>query len=297
MSKQYPQIAAMLFASEWAILPSKLETMIAAFDSRAAGGALGPEELAAIVGQDARPEPQAPKKVAVVPLFGAIVQHAGMVTERSGGTSAESFAATITRASLDPEIGSIVIHANSPGGSTYGIEEAANAVYAARQRKPVYTAVNSVAASAGYWIASQADQIYITPGGEVGSIGIVSVHRPFGAGDGENAAQATIIATPAAKGLMAMPMSDELRAEIEQRHANKYAKFVGAVARGRRTTTERASSEAFGGGRMVLAEDAVKAGMADGVATVGEVIRMAIDRLGAGRTMANANRIRLAEAQ
>lgn len=294
MSKQYPQIAAMLFASEWAILPSKLETMIAAFDSRAAGGALGPEELAAIVGQDARPEPQSPKKVAVVPLFGAIVQHAGMVTERSGGTSAESFASTITRASMDPEIGSIVIHANSPGGSTYGIEEAANAVYAARQRKPVYTAVNSVAASAGYWIASQADQIYITPGGEVGSIGIVSVHRALGA---DEMASTTIVATPAAKGMGWGPMSDELRAEIEQRHANKYAKFVGAVARGRRTTTERASSEAFGGGRMVLAEDAVKAGMADGVATVGEVIRMAIDRIGAGRTMANANRIKLAEAQ
>lgn len=291
--KQYPQIAALLFSSEWAILPSKLETMIAAFDSRAAGGSLGPEELAAIVGQDSRPDPQSPKKVAVIPLFGAIVQHAGMVTERSGGTSADAFAAAITRASMDGEIGAIVIHANSPGGSTYGIEEAGNAVYMARQRKPVFTAVNSVAASAGYWIGSQASEMYITPGGEVGSIGIVSVHR---APSADEAASTTIIATPAAKGLMAGPMSDELRAQIEQRHASKYAKFVGAVARGRRVSVERASSEDFGGGRMVLAEDAVKAGMADGVATVGQVVQMALQRIGTGHAASNANRIRMAEA-
>lgn len=293
MSKQYPQIAALLFADEWAILPAKLETMIAAFDSRAAGGTLAPEELAAIVGQDARPDPQAPKKVAVIPLFGAIVQHAGMVTERSGGTSADSFAATITRASMDGEIGAIVIHANSPGGSTYGIEEAGDAVYAARQRKPVLTAVNSVAASAGYWIASQAGELYITPGGEVGSIGIVSAHR---APSADEMATTTIIATPVAKAAGWGAMSDELRSEIEQRHANKYAKFVGAVARGRRVSTEKASSADFGGGRMVLAEDAVRAGMADGIATVGQVVRMALSRIGSGQAASNANRVRIAEA-
>lgn len=291
--KQYPQIAALLFSSEWAILPSKLETMIAAFDSRAAGGSLGPEELAAIVGQDSRPDPQSPKKVAVIPLFGAIVQHAGMVTERSGGTSADAFAAAITRASMDGEIGAVVIHANSPGGSTYGIAEAASAVYAARQRKPIFAAVNSVAASAAYWIASQASEMHITPGGEVGSIGIVTAHRAPGA---DESASTTIIATPAAKGLGWGAMSDELRAEIENRHAAKYAQFVGDVARGRRVSVERASSADFGGGRMVLAADAVRAGMADGVATVGQVVQMALQRIGAGHMANNANRLRLAES-
>jgi len=41
--------------------------------------------------------------------------------------------------------------------------------------------VNSLCASAAYWIASQADEVVSTPGGLTGSIGVYTVHEDLSA--------------------------------------------------------------------------------------------------------------------
>ena len=81
------------------------------------------------------------------------------------------------QAVAEPSVDQILIEVDSPGGSVYGVQELADKVVAAQRSKPVVALVNSVAASAAYWVASQAGAVYVTPGGEVGSIGVYTLHE------------------------------------------------------------------------------------------------------------------------
>ncbi|MEM8493766.1 MAG: S49 family peptidase [Planctomycetota bacterium] len=79
----------------------------------------------------------------------------------------------INRLAADPSIAGILIRLDTPGGTLGGLEELVNAIRAARSSKPVVALVRDMAASAGYWIASQADAIFAS--GQralVGSIGV-----------------------------------------------------------------------------------------------------------------------------
>ena len=69
----------------------------------------------------------------VLPLFGTITQHAGLMTDYSGGTSTEAFKRDFNRLVADPEVSAIVIETNSPGGSVYGVEELSKVIYDARE--------------------------------------------------------------------------------------------------------------------------------------------------------------------
>ena len=119
-----------------------------------------------------------------------------------------------------------------------GVEELARELYAARARKPILAIANTLAASAAYWIGSQADELVVTPSAEVGSIGIVHIHEDHS----EQAAKAGVRFTVIAKGERKAegspfePLSEEARADIEKRAGAYYDQFVGAVARGRDTT-------------------------------------------------------------
>ncbi len=83
--------------------------------------------------------------------------------------------------SVDFNIDTIVLDVDSPGGNYYGTPETSSKIRAARDSKPIIAVANSLAASAAYWIASAADEIVVTPSGDVGSIGVLAVHTDFSA--------------------------------------------------------------------------------------------------------------------
>ena len=94
----------------------------------------------------------------------------------SGGTSTDIFGAWFDEAMADKSVTSIVLDVDSPGGSVYGVSELARKIYQSRGKKPIIAVANSLMASAAYWIASAADEIHVSPGAEVGSIGVIAVH-------------------------------------------------------------------------------------------------------------------------
>lgn len=57
--------------------------------------------------------------------------------------------------------------------------ELADEILAARVQKPVVAIANSLAASAAYWVGCSASEFYVTPGGEVGSIGVWQAHFDY----------------------------------------------------------------------------------------------------------------------
>lgn len=87
--------------------------------------------------------------------------------------STRQFITDLQAADENPNIRAHLIHIDSGGGEAFGLHEAFLAVKALK--KPCYAVIESIAGSAGYYIAAAADKIYATSiFSEVGSIGIVS---------------------------------------------------------------------------------------------------------------------------
>ncbi|EIQ01623.1 ClpP class periplasmic serine protease [Opitutaceae bacterium TAV1] len=90
----------------------------------------------------------------------------------SGGLSVDRIHAAIAEGKDDPKVSAILLQLDTPGGICHGMPEAAALVRAACEVKTVAAFCDSLTASAGYWITSAADNFYITPSADVGSVGV-----------------------------------------------------------------------------------------------------------------------------
>ncbi len=277
MATNYTNIIQAVGNTAWAILPEKLEAIMALLSMRAAGGMVSAEEVAAIKAARRSDETRRQGAVGVLPLLGVISQRMDLMTEASGGTSTDTFAKDFNLLLSSDDISAIVIDIDSPGGSVYGVSELADRIAAARGTKPIYAVANSMAASAAYWIGSQADELIVTPGGEVGSIGVVATHIDMSAANEQAGFNYTLVSAGKYKteGNPYEALSNEGRDELRRRVEDYYTMFVAAVARGR-GVPKADVRRSFGEGRLVGAKDAVALGMADKIATLDDVIAKAV---------------------
>ncbi|GEP11665.1 S49 family peptidase [Methylobacterium gnaphalii] len=214
--------------------------------------------------------------IAVINVMGVIAHHASQVNDISGpgGTSTAQVGQSFDAAMNDPAVKAIIFHVDSPGGGVPGVQELADKIYAARGRKPVIAQVNSTAASAAYWIASQADEIVVTPSGQVGSIGVYGSHHDVSAAAEKQGLKVTFFAWPPEKvdGNQFAPPSADFTDKAMADVKTVYGQFTSSVARGRgvkRSVVE----DSYGKGRVELAGNALKAGMVDRIATMEDTLR------------------------
>lgn len=258
----------------WAIMLSKLAALEEIVQRHVSGERLSAEEVQArLQGVAARPADRQVKTVAVLPLFGTIIPRADFFSEASGATSAEKFSNKFMQLVKDPSIDAIVIDVNSPGGQVGGIQEASQRIFDARGTKPIIAVANQLMASAAYWIGTAADQLVVTPSGEVGSIGVFAVHQDVSQALQQEGVTLSIISAGKYKveGNPYQPLTEEARASIQQGVNDFYDAFVNDVARNRGVSVD-AVRNGYGEGRTVGAQQAVELGMADRVATLDEVI-------------------------
>ena len=257
----------------WAILPQKLAILEEIVARHAAGEKLEAEEVQSRIHGARRPADRRVNSVAVLPLFGTIFPRANMMTQVSGATSAEMFGAQFAELVKDPEIGAIVLDVDSPGGKVEGIDELSKQIYDARGQKPIVAVANHLMASAAYWIATAADEVIVTPSGEVGSIGVFAVHQDISQALDKEGVRMTLISEGKYKveGNPFEPLGEEARGAIQGSVAEYYDMFTGAVARNRGVEAGDVRS-GFGEGRLVNARQAVEMGMADRIGTLDETI-------------------------
>ena len=156
----------------WAIMPEMLETIEAI-----ANRETSPEAVAKELGRPLHNTRSVELRgdVAVIPVSGPIFPKANLMTEISGATSIQMLALDFNQALNNPNVKSIVLDMSSPGGQVSGINEFAGMVKAAGKHVTAY--IGDLAASACYWIASQASEIVIEPTGLAGNIGVVLGYR------------------------------------------------------------------------------------------------------------------------
>lgn len=117
---------------------------------------------------EARPD------VAVVPVYGILAKNASWMEQVCYGiTDINGISHAIAQAAASKEVKKLVLDFATPGGQVTGIPEMASIIRKVTQMagKTVYAFCDERCASAGYWLASQADEFYCTPSSTIGSIG------------------------------------------------------------------------------------------------------------------------------
>lgn len=217
------------------------------------------------------------KIVATVPIRGLLLYDLDL---QPFATSARKLAADIADLAADPAVDKIVLDVASPGGTVQGIPEAARAIFDARKRKPVVASINPYAGSAAYWLASQSSEIAATPSADLGSIGVFVLHADNSEALRKAGVTVTLIKSKASpfkvEGNSLQPLSAEAQARIQADVDAVNDQFVADVARGRGVSISKVHAD-FGGGRMLMAQDAVRAGMADRLSTLDAVLTGARD--------------------
>ena len=151
----------------------------------------------------------------------------------------------------------------------------------------------ALAASAAYWVGSQAHEFVATPSGTVGSIGILAVHVDKSAQDERVGIKRTVISAGKYKAQLHGPMNDKALAAIQENIDTAYGMFVDAVARGRGVTTS-AVRNGMGEGRSVNAIQAKSLKMVDRVASLDDVLKGLVGEVTRAERRANL-RAQLAE--
>ncbi len=276
---KYQHIAAYVAETLWAIHPAKMAELLSVLAFRAAGHEFTEAEIQARIGDSLAQREDVPRVqgsgVAVIPIRGVIAHRMGGMNESSGGASAERIGAMVRAAMADASVGTILLDVDSPGGTVPGISELAGelAEMKGRGTKRIVAQVNSLAASAAYWLASQADEIVSIPSGTAGSIGVFSVHQDLSKALEKEGIDVTLISAGKYKtaGNPFEPLSPDERAVMQARVDVAYAQFTKDVARGRGVSVTDVRT-GYGEGRALSAADAKKAGLIDRIATMDSTI-------------------------
>lgn len=200
--------------------------------------------------------------------------------------STRLLAQTMNRLAADNSISTIILDIDSPGGAVTGTKEAGDAVFAARAKKPVIALVNPLAASAAYWVASQATQIIAVPSADVGSIGVFMLHTDYSGMLKQEGIKPTYIFAGRFKteANPLEPLTDAARTYRQSEVDTIYAAFVAAVARGRGTTVATAKDK-FGQGRTMYANAAMSVGMVDRIEAPDAAVSRIVATFGGDRSL------------
>ena len=266
----------------WALMPERLQAMSGILTRWSAGEPPNDETLFQVntdrLIRDTRKQMAAASTgtgIAVLPLYGVVTQRGNMVDDISGpgSTSTQQFTSVLRQMLTDDTVGQILIDIDSPGGSVYGVSELASEIVKARTQKPVIAVANSLAASAAYWIGCSASEFYVTPGGEVGSIGVWQAHFDYSKALEEEGVKPTLISAGKFKveGNPYVPLDEQAQAFMQSRVDDYYNAFVEAVAVGRGVSISDVR-DGMGEGRVLGADAALAMNMVDGISTFDEVL-------------------------
>lgn len=255
MNENPAELARILSIRVWACRTDYLRTV----SRLAREGPLAAEGLRMAV----RPPRQLAEGVMVLPIYGLITQRGGYY-----GCGTQEVWQCLSAALVDPAVTAIVLEHDSPGGEVYGVEELAVKIREARGTKPIVSHVNSLSASASYYIASQADEVVITPSGEAGSVGVYTVHEDWSGALDQMGVKVEFISAGEGKvdGNPYAPLSDEARADMQAQVDRYYAMFVAAVAKGRKVGAAKIKGEWQA--KVWGAKECVSMGLADSVGTL-----------------------------
>lgn len=226
---------------------------------------------------------------AIIPVMGTLISRGSFVGPMMGYTSYEGLRAEIRRAVSDKKVDKIVLAIDSPGGMVSGIDSVAQEIASAKKKKAVVAHVEGMAASAAYWIASQADSIVATPMSELGSIGVLALHADVSQAMSQMGVKMTAVYSGAHKidGNPYEALPAHVRASMQKEVDALRGEFAKAVAEGRGAKFS-ASAALATEAQVYSAQRAVELGLADYTGSLDAVIGAQAGFFTSGRNLASS---------
>lgn len=264
-------LLAMLIGHPMMIDPRGLEMILAI----AARETITPEMLEQYPGRPVSEESELTIRgdgVGVIPIQGPIFRHATLFNRISGATTTDQIARDVGMALQTPQIRSIVLNINSPGGQAASIGELADLIREADGQKPVTMYGDSAVLSAAYYAGSAAGKRVVHRNSFVGAIGTIAawtstkkVRQSMGLED-------IVIVSPQTPKKGLDPESPEGAEAIREQLQFMTDRFIDDVARYTGKARKRVLED-FGQGGVVNATKALEVGMVDSFGTMEGVIR------------------------
>jgi protease-4 len=204
----------------------------------------------------------------------AVVEIKGEIA--SGADASAEFVIAAMRSAFEDEgAQAVVLLINSPGGSPVqaGIINDEILRLKALHKKPVYAVVEEACASAAYYIAVGADQIYVDKASIVGSIGVLMDGFGFTGLMDKLGVERRLLTAGENKGFLDpfSPQSEAQRALAQSMLDTIHNQFIAVVKTGRGERLKE-TPETFSG-LFWSGEQAVQQGLADAYGTLDSVAR------------------------
>jgi len=191
-----------------------------------------------------------------------------------GGTGYVDIISAVKSLENDPTVETVRLAMDTPGGTVAGMDQARQAIESLSTKKKVIAENHGMIASAGYYLATAANEIVaMSPLAKTGSIGVIMAGLDFSDAMARNGVKRIKIVSKNAPNKQADPTTPHGAGVLQDEVDAMERVFIQKITEGR-GTTEQDVIENFGQGGMLIAQDpdsdkpdAVKVGMIDKVIT------------------------------
>src|SRR5688572_15003585 len=199
--------------------------------------------------------------VAVIRVEGLITSGEAGPFETGAVAAADTLVEQIEEAQADPDVKSILLYVNSPGGGVTASDVIYNAL--TKVDKPIVVLMGDLAASGGYYISMASDWIIANPNTLTGSIGVISEFPNADALLDKVGVEFVVITSGPRKdfGSPYREMTEQERQYWQAIVDEAYSGFVAIVAEGRSLPVEQVLPLADG--RVFTGRQALDAGLLD----------------------------------
>ena len=224
--------------------------------------------------------------IAIVPVEGTIVPG----DSEEGMAGSDTITGYIDMVLEAEDLAAVVLRVNSPGGSVFASDLIRRKLAEVRAAEiPVVVSMGSVAASGGYWIAAEADEIWALPTTITGSIGAFSAFPTIeGVIDYIGVKVDGLGTTPlAGAASLNRGLSPEMSNIVQALSYGAYEDFIELVATGRNMSDADVAEIAEG--IVWIGADAAEIGLVDQLGGLQEAVESAaalagVDQWRTGRT-------------
>jgi signal peptide peptidase SppA len=259
------------YVGAWAIEPQAGAALLAA--------AQGMDLRRHMMDEEGQPRPKSQlevvsaglnQKVAVIHLTGTLMK---ATSSMDGGTSTVQARREIRKAANDAEISAILLAIDSPGGTVAGTADLAAEVVSANKRKPTWAFAADLAASAAFWVGSQAEKFFANDRTAlIGSIGtLLVVYDQAGAAE-KLGIKTLVFGTGPIKGAgtPGAAVTEEQQKYFRGIVEDAQKSFDSGVRKGRGLTEAKLEKVKTGG--VWGAEEALNLGLIDGIKGFDQVL-------------------------
>ncbi|MEJ2684874.1 MAG: signal peptide peptidase SppA [Candidatus Sulfobium sp.] len=218
------------------------------------------------------------QKILLVDLDGVISfkEKAGYMGLKKRPSMVAFFRETLLKAAADRDVAGVIVRINSPGGSVAASDTIYHEIMSFREKKkvPVYAQIMGLGTSGAYYVASAADRIAASPSAITGSIGVIAMKINVEQLLSKIGVSEETYKSGPKKDFWSpfRPSTDDEKKMLQQIIDNLYDRFLDVVDKSRQKVLTGEEVRTLADGRILTADDALKAKLIDQVSYLDETI-------------------------